>query len=306
MKIALIGRPYLYIDCFHIMTCRLRYGPVSYIIENKKRLLPCFCKGRRDLIDQTAKLFLQCHPFKPTLQPGKSSLWKPIGIHVDPCKTHLLQSVLILSGQMTSPRRTFLYIHDIEPVNKAEHISVPIIKGPVPVLLIKLFRGGIDCPVGNRFHSIPLCLHNFLPHGIPVNLFTHHILIIILLYYKIIMPIGPVIKLHHIDMVFSQLLHGSVYHIFFCKIADKPIPQGIFRLPAYVKSRLQYKWLFFPIQHRPYPISRKKGVIAACAYLCRLLQPVYLHGTDFGFQPVNHEHHPVIALCLTNIRRFQT
>ena len=56
---------------------------------------------------------------------------------MDSCKPHLFHGIAVLSGQMPPPGRTFLYIHDVEPIDKPEHFPVGVIECQLLVLIIE-------------------------------------------------------------------------------------------------------------------------------------------------------------------------
>ena len=221
------------------------------------------------ILDERRKLLFQAAKFSPYIV-GFFRL--SIGIHVDSVKSTLCDGAAVLLHQAQPPGA--LQIHIIERIDKSHGVIGRTVQPPIAVLLPKGTTGGINRAVGHSQHSPLVTGSDFLTYDRKLILLAHHILILIAWGYQRIVPPGPVVKLHMVNMILCQSFHITV--IFRQKVAEKAIA---YHASTHVYRRLQTSQrMLLCTQGDFHPISaclkgrQTEAEITAGNRLCSLLK----------------------------------
>ena len=261
MRIPLIGIPDLNVNCVLLSSSGEIYRPVANIIEDQIWVLICTCKFFSGLVDQGWDFLIQSNQFRLFLQMRIGRFGEAIGVHMDSCKPHLCDCFSILRNQMMPPRRILCNIHDIKHINEHKGFLAGIIQRPICVLLEKGFAGSVNCAVCDRMHAMFRAFFNLVLHGFARDWLTHHVCVEFLICDQMVMPIGPVIVLHHIDMTFIQPFNSTVICVVLREIAQKAVAERPFGVFDNIKSCFQKNTCVTCAYRYRSTVTSKSGII---------------------------------------------
>ena len=168
---------------------------------------------------------------------------------MDSVKSALCDGAAVLLHQAQTPWA--FQIHIIERVDKSHGMTARAVQSPIAVLLPKGTAGGINRAVGHSQHSPLVTGRDLLTYDRKLVFLAHHILILIAWGHQRIMPPGPVVKLHMVNMILCQCFYIKI--LFRQKVAEKAVT---YYASAHVYRRLQpFQRLILGVQGDFHPIS---------------------------------------------------